>query len=52
VIHRRASTLNGDILVEELAVVGGLPGTVVRRLRFMSNLEIEQTEVLMLPPSS
>jgi hypothetical protein len=48
VIHRRDSKLNGDILVEELVVKGAPPGTVVRRMRFMSNLELEQTEVRLV----
>eukprot|EP00802_Teleaulax_amphioxeia_P017844 Tamp_18011.p1 GENE.Tamp_18011~~Tamp_18011.p1 ORF type:complete len:430 (+),score=109.91 Tamp_18011:26-1291(+) len=46
VICRRPSALNGDILVEELLdEPSGNVGTTVRRMRFCSNLALEQTEV-------
>jgi hypothetical protein len=43
VICRRPSEVNGDILIEELLDSSG--GTTVRRMRFCSNLVLEQTEV-------
>ena len=40
VVHRCSSQLIGDILVEELP--SSEAGCVVRRMRFMSNLDLEQ----------
>jgi hypothetical protein len=46
VVHRCSSEYIGDVLVEELPSksVGG----IVRRMRFVSNLDLEQTEVRLV----
>eukprot|EP00288_Rhodomonas_lens_P015515 CAMPEP_0177708198 /NCGR_PEP_ID=MMETSP0484_2-20121128/10153_1 /TAXON_ID=354590 /ORGANISM="Rhodomonas lens, Strain RHODO" /LENGTH=362 /DNA_ID=CAMNT_0019219755 /DNA_START=145 /DNA_END=1233 /DNA_ORIENTATION=+ len=49
VVHRRESEMNGDILVEELVrSPSDKSGVIVRRMRFLSNLELEQTEVRLI----
>eukprot|EP00961_Rhodomonas_salina_P047967 644107-Rhodomonas_salina.2 len=45
----RESEMNGDILVEELVrSPSDKSGVIVRRMRFLSNLELEQTEVRLI----
>jgi hypothetical protein len=46
VVHRRSSQYIGDVLVEELP--SSSEGCIVRRMRFMSNLDLEQTEARLM----
>jgi hypothetical protein len=47
VVHRCSSKYIGDVLVEEIPSKAD-GGGVVRRMRFVSNLDLEQTEVRLL----
>ena len=47
VVHRCSSQYIGDIVVEELPSKSD--GCIVRRMRFLSNLDLEQTEVRLIP---
>ncbi len=46
VVHRCSSKYIGDVLVEEIPSKSD--GGIVRRMRFVSNLDLEQTEVRLL----
>jgi hypothetical protein len=46
VVHRCSSKYIGDVLVEELPSKSD--GGIVRRMRFVSNLDLEQTEVRLV----
>ena len=46
VVHRRSSKFSGDIIVEELP--SKFTGCVIRRMRFLSNLDLEQTEAKLV----
>ena len=46
VVHRRSSQYIGNILVEELP--SSTEGCIVRRMRFLSNLDLEQTEARLI----